>query len=76
MDGIKKAKEKYVPIPYFRKTKEGVPIKRTEQAQKVAEFLRDNIWGLDKHIGKNKTLNKEIINKGLKFKLNHLKCKN
>jgi len=67
--GLKKLKKKYVPIPYFRKTKEGVPIKRTEQAQKVAEFLRDNIWGLEQNIGKDKTLNKEIINKGLNFKL-------
>ena len=31
---------------FQKTTKEGVPIKRTEQAQKVAEFLNTHIWGL------------------------------
>ena len=35
---IKQLKNTYVPIPYFRKTKDGKPIKRTEQAPKIGEF--------------------------------------
>ena len=41
---FKTVEEKYVPIPYFRKTKEGIPIPRKQQAQNIAEFLADNIW--------------------------------
>jgi len=73
--GLKKLKKKYVPIPYFRKTKEGVPIKRAEQAQKVAEFLRDNIWSLDNSSGKENNLNKDIINKNLKFNIGNFTMK-
>ena len=75
MDGTETTKKKYVPIPYFRKAKEGVPIKRAEQAQKVAEFLHENIWSLDKSTGNKDNLNKENINKNVKFNIKQFTMK-
>ena len=44
MAGPETTKEKYVPIPYFRKTKDGTPIPKKLQAQKISEFIAENIW--------------------------------
>ena len=64
MARYKETKEKYTPVPYFRKTKEGKPIPRDKQAQMIAEFYNKHIWNLENNISnKNKyKLNDIIIN--------------
>jgi len=52
-----------------------VPIKRCEQAEKVAEFLNGHIWNKESNIGNGKELNKEIINKNIKFNVGPIKMK-